>query len=337
MQDILPLLCCPETGAPLRCEGGVLISEYGQRYPITEGIPQLLIPTKSPEEEALRQHVQEFYETVNFPGYDDIDSPGVLMDKARRSGFGQWVDEAIPPLATVLEVGCGTGQMTNFLGLVSTRTVLGVDMSLPSLRLGQRFRDQFGLTSVHFIQGNIFAMPVREDCVDVLLCSGVLHHTPNPREGFQQLLRLVKPGGKVLIGLYNTYARIPTGLRQLLFRFLKGKAVRQIDAYMRRGDVDESKKEIWFADQYRNPHESWHSTDEALRWFDESGVRYLSCVPSIAASIEGEEHAIRLFTEHPRGTLLSRTLRQLTWMRTTGCEGGLFVIVGEKSAYTHTS
>ena len=42
--------------------------------------------------------------------------------------------------------------MTNFLGLVSTRTVIGVDQSIASLTLGQGFRDCFGLTNVHFVQ-----------------------------------------------------------------------------------------------------------------------------------------------------------------------------------------
>ncbi|MDO8648428.1 MAG: methyltransferase domain-containing protein [Candidatus Peregrinibacteria bacterium] len=329
MPNLLSFLRCPETKTPLHEEGGELISENGNRYPITGGIPRLLVPTKTEEEERVRKLIQAFYEQFTFPGYDGIDSPGILMDKAGKSGFGKWVDQAISPFATVLEVGCGTGQMTNYLGLVSTRTVIGTDMSGASLALGQGFRDRFGLSNVHFVQGNIFAMPIAPASVDVLICSGVLHHTPDPKGGFLELLKLVKPEGKILIGLYNTYARIPLGIRQVIFK-VSGNAFRFLDAHMRRKDVDQSKKEIWFADQYRNPHESWHSVDEVLGWFAESNVKYLSGVPDIAGKLPGEGVDMRLFEEHPHGSSFLHVMNQLQWMFSIGREGGLFVLVGEK-------
>ncbi len=330
MNTLLPFLRCPETKSPLAAEGDALVSESGIRYPV-DGFARLLTPTKSEEEEKTRQMMQKFYEQFTFPGYDGIDSPAVLMEKAGKSGFGLWVDQAISPFAKVLEVGCGTGQMTNFLGLVSTRTVIGADQSVASLTLGQRFRDQFDLKNVNFVQANIFAMPFAENSFDTVICSGVLHHTPDPKGGFLEILKLVKPGGTILIGLYNTYARIPLGLRKLLFT-ATGNTFRKLDAHMRRKDVDTSKKEIWFADQYKNPHESWHSVDEVLKWFDEAGVEYLSGVPDIAGKIEGEESGMRLFEKHPRGSALQHVMKQLGWMGTIGREGGLFVLVGRKKA-----
>lgn len=328
-----PLFCCPVDQSPLHGEGTILACKKGHQYITERGIPLLLTPTTTIEEERLRQTIQAFYEKHTFPGYDDIDSPGVLMDKAQKSAFGLWVDRAIPPFATVLEVGCGTGQMTNFLGLVASRMVIGVDMSLPSLKLGHAFRERFGLQNVHFAQGNIFAMPIAENSIDVLICSGVLHHTPDPYGGFQSLLRLVKPGGYILIGLYNTYARIPLGLRKTFFMMTKGSC-RSLDAHMRRRDVDPSKKEIWFADQYRNPHESWHSVEEVLRWFDESHVPFLSAVPAISKNLPGEESGVRLFEEHLRGSPIEHILRQLGWMFTIGREGGLFVMAGKKLEFS---
>ncbi|MBI1813326.1 methyltransferase domain-containing protein [Candidatus Peregrinibacteria bacterium] len=331
MHQLLPFLRCPASRTRLNHEDDWLISGTGIRYPITNGIPRLLIPTKTPEEERIRQTMQAFYERFTFPGYDDIDSPGVLVNKAKKSAFGLWVDQAIPATATVLEVGCGTGQMTNFLGLVTTRTVIGADMSAASLALGQGFKERFGLKNVHFVQGNIFAMPVAEGSVDVLLCSGVLHHTPDPEGGYRKILKLVKPNGTILIGLYNRYARIPLGIRQVIFK-ATGNLSRALDAHMRRKDVDQSKKEIWFADQYKNPHESWHSVDEVLGWFDDSGVKFLSGVPAISKTLPEETDGLRLFREHPRGSALEHIVRQLGWMFTIGREGGLFVMVGTKDA-----
>lgn len=300
----------------------------------TGSVLRLLEPTASKPEEHIRQKMQAFYEEHTFPGYDGIDSPSVLMEKAGKSGFGKWLDEAITPFATVLEVGCGTGQMTNFLGLVSTRTVIGTDQSIASLTLGQNFKQRFGLQNVHFVQANIFAMPFKEHSVDVLICSGVLHHTPDPYGGYKELLKIVKPGGKIIIGLYNTYARIPTGIRKFIF-FCTGKTFRSLDFHMRRRDVDESKKEIWFADQYRNPHESWHSMDEVLGWFDETNVKFLSSVPSMQPHPgvypeQSRRAGADLFKEHARGSSWDHITKQLGWMFTIGREGGLFVMVGEK-------
>lgn len=326
----LPLLACPETGSALRPAGEGLESEEGTKYEIKGGIPRLLTPTKSEEEERVRQKMQKFYEQFTFPGYDGIDSPGVLMDKAKKSGFGRWLDAAIPPRATVVEVGCGTGQMTNFLGLVGTRTVLGVDQSIASLTLGNTFKEKFGLNNVAFVQGNIFALPLKEGCADVLICSGVLHHTPDPYGGFTELLKRVKPGGYIVVGLYNSYARIPLGVRKCIFR-CTGGGFRFLDAHMRRKDVDAGKKEIWFADQYKNPHESWHSVGEVLGWFAGNGVEFVSGVPEISGLLPGETpREQKLFAPHPRGSRAQHVGKQLSWMFTIGREGGLFVLTGRK-------
>ena len=347
VSSLVSNLACPETGSPLTqgatdkppvaedrdlpLRSSNLVNEYGTIYPVIDGIPRLLTPTKSEEEEKVRQKMQKFYEQFTFPGYDGIDNPSVLMDKAKKSGFGRWLDEAISPMATVLEVGCGTGQMTNFLGLVSTRTVTGTDMSIASLTLGQTFKDQFDLKNVSFVQGNIFALPFKPNSVDVLICSGVLHHTPDPYGGFKELLKRVKPGGTIVIGLYNTYARIPLGLRKCLFT-CTGNAFRWIDSHMRRKDVDASKKEIWFNDQYKNPHESWHSVDEVLKWFAENDVEFLSGVPNIGGMIDGETaQNQKLFEKHPQGSSIQHVMKQLGWMFTIGREGGLFVLVGKKT------
>ncbi|MBI3491760.1 MAG: carbamoyltransferase, partial [Acidobacteria bacterium] len=89
----------------------------GVSYLVQEGIPRLFVPT-DPTQLAGRdvtEIVKQFYETNPFPNYDDLDTPRALLEKARAGLFARLLNEQIPYDARVLEVGCGTGQLTNFL------------------------------------------------------------------------------------------------------------------------------------------------------------------------------------------------------------------------------
>ena len=61
--------------------------------------------------------VKSFYEENPFPNYDDIDSEWSLREKAEQGVFARLLDDQLPANAKVIEIGCGTGQLSNFLGL----------------------------------------------------------------------------------------------------------------------------------------------------------------------------------------------------------------------------
>ncbi len=83
--------------------------------------------------------VKAFYEETPFPNYDDLDSRESLQQKARIGVFARLLDEQLPPEVIVLEVGCGTGQLTNFLAINWRRRVIGADLCMNSLGSGQGF------------------------------------------------------------------------------------------------------------------------------------------------------------------------------------------------------
>ena len=66
--------------------------------------------------------------------------------------FGRMLNAQLPVEARVLDVGCGTGQLTNFLGLRYGRTVIGGDLCLAPLRVAQDFRERFSINNAHFVQ-----------------------------------------------------------------------------------------------------------------------------------------------------------------------------------------
>src|SRR5262249_39636795 len=145
-----------------------------------------------------------------FPNYDDLDSRESLQSKARLGVFARLLDEQIPPGALVLEAGCGTGQLTNFLGMNWRRRVIGADLCMNSLPLGKVFRDRFAIVNAVFLQITFFLPRFADASMDVVICNGVLHHTADPEGGFRSILTKLKPGGHILIGLYNWLGRLPT-------------------------------------------------------------------------------------------------------------------------------
>jgi 2-polyprenyl-3-methyl-5-hydroxy-6-metoxy-1,4-benzoquinol methylase len=93
--------------------------------------------------------------------------------------------------------------MSQFLSL-NNNHVLGIDLSRSSLRLALSTRLRNGLQRSAFALMNIFDLAVKDDSFDVVLSSGVLHHTKDARRAFASIVRKAKPGGIVIVGLYNT-------------------------------------------------------------------------------------------------------------------------------------
>jgi SAM-dependent methyltransferase/uncharacterized protein YbaR (Trm112 family) len=311
-----------ETGDALTC------SACAQTYPVVEGIPQLFVPNEwGGGKLDVTDIVKEFYEETPFPNYDDLDSRESLRSKARLGVFARLLDEQIPEDALVLEAGCGTGQLTNFLGMNWRRRVIGADLCMNSLRLGKGFRDRFAIVNADFVQMNLFRPPFVDGSVDVVISNGVLHHTADPEGGFRSIIAKLKPGGYVLIGLYNWLGRLPTLWQRRLIEVF-GDRMAALDSRLRRNALNTGRWAAWFRDQYKHPHESKHSMDEVLRWFKDSQVEFVSSIPSIGDVEFGE--AEPLFAKHSVGTRLGRLSSELEMLVSGGKDGGLFIMIGRK-------
>jgi SAM-dependent methyltransferase len=181
--------------------------------------------------------------------------------KARRGVFAKLLDEQIRHGSFILEVGCGTGKLTNFLGMTCGRTVIGADGCLHSLQLAGNFRRENEIKGTLFLQMNLFRPVFPEESFDFVVCNGVLHHTSDPYLGFQTIGKLVKRGGFILIGLYNRYSRLATDFRRWMFR-ISGDRMQFLDPQIRDRAANHGRKKAWFLDQCKSPHESKHTFGE---------------------------------------------------------------------------
>jgi SAM-dependent methyltransferase len=318
---------CPACREALAWDGqGMRCLACDAFFGVDHDIPLLFTPGVGHGQQ-VTDTVKAFYEENPFPNYDDLDSRQSLIEKARRGVFARLLDEQIPPGARVLEVGCGTGQLTNFLGIHGNRQVIGSDVCLNSLRLAKAFRDRSGIRNAAFVQMNLFRPAFREASFDVVISNGVLHHTGDPLGGFKSIASLIKPGGYAVIGLYNRIGRLTTDLRRMLFR-LSGNRLHRLDAHMRSLNYNEARKRAWFMDQYKHPQESKHTYDEVMHWFSSNGFEYIFSIPKIDSfPFTAQE---RLFEPHDKGTKLDRLMTQLELLLTGGADGALFITIGLK-------
>jgi len=270
--------------------------------------------------------VRHFYESAPFPGYPPRDSLEWLRARAGRSEFAQMLDRAIPGDARILDLGCGTGQMTLHLARAG-RVVVGADLTRASLKLGAAAAKRFGIDSVRFVETDLHRPGLRNDAFDVVYSSGVLHHTPSPRAAFARMAKLVRPGGMIVLGLYNAVARIPLRLRRVVARLTNYRWT-AFDPVLRDRATEPERRAAWMRDQYQHPEEHRHTLREVQEWFAANDVEYVRAYPSALLDDDCDD----LFTDAADNWRLEGWLAQLRWIRALGHEGGLFITVGRREA-----
>ena len=269
--------------------------------------------------------VRRFYDEAPFPGYPPRDNLAAFRARAERSRFAQLLDAAIPADAHVVEVGCGTGQMSIYLAHMD-RVVVGADISRAALRLGQDAARRFGITSVRFIETDLHHPGLRPESFDVVYSAGVLHHTADPAAAFAPVARLARPGGIVIVGLYNAFARLPLRVRRAIAR-LTGFRVIPFDPILRERRAEPARRAAWLRDQYQHPEEHRHTVAEVKGWFGANGIEYLRSFPSTVFGDDGRD----LFAPAVDDWNFEDWIAQLGWMWTLGREGGLFFAIGRRS------
>lgn len=328
MLSAIELLACPSCGGALRTDWQCMACDA--RYSASDGIPALRLNS-----DERTEIVRRFYERAPFPGYPPHDSLSSLRARAERSDFARRLDQAIAGDARIVEIGCGTGQMSLYLARAD-RVVIAVDLTRASLQLGSAAARRYGVRNVSFVESDLRHPGLRRAAFDVVYCSGVLHHTPDPRAAFASIASLAKPGGVIVLGLYNRYARLPLRARRIIARATRYRWI-PFDPVLRDRSTEPDRREAWLQDQYRHPQEHRHTLSEVQRWFAENAVDYVRSYPS---TVLGEEED-GLFEPAADNWRAEALLAQLSWAWTLGHEGGLFIAVGRRrenpSARDHTT
>jgi len=318
VEEFLELLACPLCRGELSAEWAC--RKCFKSYEAPNGIPNLRLAS-----DARVEVVRCFYDETPFPGYPARDSVAWLNARAERSDFARLLNQAIPSNARILDIGCGTGQMSLYLARPH-RLVIGADLTRKSLELSAAAARRFQLSRVLFVETDLHCPGLREASFDVVYSSGVLHHTPDPRASFARIAQLARPGGMIVLGLYNVFARLPLRLRRLVAQ-LTGYRVIPFDAVLSDRKKERARRLAWLRDQYLHPEEHRHTLGEVQSWFRENDVAYVRTYPSALIAEESEV----LFAFAGDNWWPENWLAQLGWIGTLAHEGGLFITIGRRN------
>tara|TARA_B110000305_G_C19361990_1_gene599938 strand:+ start:196 stop:1098 length:903 start_codon:yes stop_codon:yes gene_type:complete len=272
--------------------------------------------------------VTEFYKESPFPNYKETDDKLTISQKGDRNLLASQFKKNIGYKKNVLEVGCGTGQIAIYFSIGTNNNVVGLDPTIDSLQLARNFSKKNEIKNIQFVNADIFDDVLKDNFFDFIWCSGVLHHTKNPYNAFEILIKSLKKEGFVLIGLYNRIGRIRTIIRKYFYKLFGTIILNILDPTLRNLKKDSDQRKAWIRDQYIHPIESLHTLDDVLGWFSKNDIDYINSIP--ACDFEGQNE--NLFIKESKGTFFSRINNQISMIfNNLGSDGGLFVVIGKKN------
>lgn len=200
----------------------------------------------------------------------------------------------------VLDAGIGAGRYAD-VALRAGAEVWGVDLSF-AVETAQENLAHYA-PRIHVAQADLFRLPFAHNTFDVIYSFGVLHHTPDPRAGFEALVKLLRPGGVICITLYSTNgmyhtsrylrkatSRMPAPVLYALstaftvamyvpYRYLGFRygILGRIAPISLSGKLSEAILDTF--DCYSPKYQFCYDDHEVFQWFKESGLREIEVRP----------------------------------------------------------
>ena len=122
----------------------------------------------------------------------------------------------LQPGETVLDLGSGAG-IDVFIAAKAVGPegrIIGVDMTPEMIARAQQNISKSNFRNVEFRLGEIEALPVEDDSVDVVLSNCVINLVPDKSRAFSEIFRVLKPGGRFSISDMVTFGEVPEQIRQ---------------------------------------------------------------------------------------------------------------------------
>ncbi len=262
--------------------------------------------------------VKQFYDLHPYPlPVEDLDQYRQRWqdETRRRADFHlHWPDRAYQPDLKVLVAGCGTSQAAKHALRQPASQVVGIDISTTSIRHTQALKRKYKLSNLE-----VYELPVERAaelgcCFDKIVCTGVLHHLPDPEAGLRALGAVLEPDGVMHLMVYAAYGRAGIYMLQEYCRRLGiGYTDPEIQELaqtlaalpphhpLRRllGESPDFHSKAGLADALLHPQDRAYTVPQLFEFIEDSGLRFSRWVrqapymPS-CGSLAETPHAARL-------------------------------------------
>jgi len=197
--DFLDLLRCPISNTPLTISSvSKLCSATGISYNNSEKAIPMLIRAELPSETIAQQRHYEkitgiYQKNLTFP---HTKTYHLYLDDALDKAITHAnLDGGNVEKAVVAEICCGYGEVFQLYKNRISRGV-GVDISLSMLH--GAIANEYG-KHIIFVQGDALALPLADNSFDIVFLLGAIHHISDRKSLYEELWRILKPGGMIVV------------------------------------------------------------------------------------------------------------------------------------------
>ncbi len=237
--------------------------------------------------------VRDFYEKMPYPApVASLDTERDLYanPERRRAHFHLiWPTERPRDNLEILVAGCGTTQAARYALREPGARIAAIDISETSLRHTRDLQRKYKLDNLELHRLPIESVGGLGRSFDLVVCTGVLHHLPDPDAGLRSLRDVLKPNGAMRLMVYAPYGRAGVYMMQAYCRMLgigaSAEDLRGLGAALETLPPDhpiagvlahakDFRRPEAMADALLNPQDRAYSVPELYAWLDRCGMSF---------------------------------------------------------------
>lgn len=226
------------------------------------------------------KEVKEYYNNYNYPLINLYTKRQIKRnEKLNRQILSYaFLDVSSIRNKKILDAGCGTGEKSLFFAKNGAK-VTSIDISKGQLACFKKNIEKAGLNIKVFEKDILNDSLTELGKFDIIVCTGVLHHTEDAYKGFLKLSSLLEKEGIIIIALYHKYARLGYRFNRFLIHSFFSKDPKVLEkafetSFFLKPLKKAPKNSIY--DRYLVPYESYHTIKEVKKWFLKENIEVLS-------------------------------------------------------------
>jgi ubiquinone biosynthesis O-methyltransferase len=255
-----------------------------------------------------KERVGKFYDVVwteYLPEYE-----------ASKKHWGLFYSAEEVQTKTVLDAGCGTGIFSIIFAAEGAAQVTGIDISEGSLRTAQSLKEKSGQKNIRFQKEDMLQLPFAQERFDIVWAWGTVHHTTDPFKAIEELIRVLKPNGSILLAVYKrtkltfvheiirkTLVRTPRKTWKVLAKIFALFLAPVIFVFKKREKSRKGEKlEELIIDWYFVPIRHYYKPEEIKRFLKKRGMQIEKYLPASGRFDSTSNFIIKSRKSQPRSS-----------------------------------